>query len=124
MSFKRARAEINAGGAFTLPDKPEPEDLQRIQGAARKFRAFLLEKYSSGVFTASDTCILAYLHCEAGGLGAEDLALSPSQASKHASGHLRRRELLLTCGNFWWLLFKISFVSMFVGSLKLNEHDS
>ena len=89
MSFKRARAELNAGGAFTLPDDPDPEDLQKTETAGKKFRDFLVEKYSSGAFTASDTCILAYLHCEAGGLGAEDLALNPRQASKHASGHLR-----------------------------------
>ena len=89
MSFKRACAELNAGGAFTLPDDPGPEDLEKTETAGRKYRAFLLEKYSSGAFTAGDICILAHLHCEAGCLGAEDLVLNPSQASTHASGHLR-----------------------------------
>ena len=89
MSFKRARAELGAGGAFTLPQNPEAEDFEELQKAAKNFRSFLVDKYASGSISASDTCVLAYLHVEAGGQGAEDLALHPSQASKHASDHLR-----------------------------------
>ena len=91
MSFKRARAELEAGGSFTVPDRAVPEDTEAISQAGKKYRAFLLEKYSSGSLTAADTCILAHLHGEAGGVGAEDLGLHPSQASKHASNHLRCR---------------------------------
>ena len=100
MSFKRARAELQVGGSFTVPDRPQLEDTEPLEKAGKKFRSFLLEKYSSGNLTAADTCILAHLHGEAGGLGAEDLGLHPDQASKHASDHLRWRSycpVLLQC---------------------------
>ena len=91
MSFKRARAELQVGGRFTIPEQAQAEDAEALEKSGKKFRSYLLEKYASGSLTAADTCILAHLHGEAGGLGAEDLGLHPSQASKHASDHLRWR---------------------------------
>ena len=90
MSFKRARAECQ-GGTHLLPTNfgGHPDDQVRLQEGAKKFRHMLLEKYTEGSYSASDVCLFAYWHTEAGGLGTEDLALHPKTASRHGSEHLR-----------------------------------
>ncbi|CAE7376332.1 unnamed protein product, partial [Symbiodinium microadriaticum] len=89
MSFKRARTLQTAGGAFTIDQEAEAEDTELIKANGQKYRKFLLERYASGLSTAADTCILAYLHTESGGRGTEDLGLDPDLATKHGAEHLR-----------------------------------
>ncbi|CAE7267823.1 unnamed protein product [Symbiodinium sp. CCMP2592] len=89
MSLKRARAQLSGSG-YGLEDFWVDEDDKAASAAAgAKFRSFLLERYTEGTFTATDTCLLAYYHTESGGEGAEDLALAPDQASTHGSEHLK-----------------------------------
>ena len=80
MSFKRARLEEQL-------ETHHPEALEessKLEGAAKKFRLLLIERYLEG--SASQ---LAYFHVESGGQGAEDLALDPRCATRHAAEHLR-----------------------------------
>ena len=68
-----------------------------LQKAGANFRRFLIEKYTEGSFTARDTCLLAFLHSEAGGCGAEDLGLRPETAGRHGAEHLRMKGLVKAC---------------------------
>ena len=86
-SFNRARAEQQA--PRDVEDFRSHDDLAELRAAGSQFRRFLLDKYAEGSFTASDTCVLAYLHTRSGGVGAEELGLHPDQASRHGSEHLR-----------------------------------
>ena len=91
MSFKRARAaEQSRGSSFAVPDAFQDPliDEGSNADAAKKFRRLLIEKYLDGSATATDTCQLAYWHNESGGEGAEDLALNPRTATRHAAEHL------------------------------------
>ena len=88
MSFKRARAEYESRGYGTA-DSEMQEDRAQLEEAGARFRRFLIEKYTEGSFTARDTCVLAFLHSESGGLGAEDLGLRPDTATRHGAQHLR-----------------------------------
>ena len=85
MSFKRARLEEQL-------ETNHPEALEqssKLEGAAKKFRLLLIERYLEGSASAADTSQLAYFHVESGGQGAEDLALDPRCATRHAAEHLR-----------------------------------
>ena len=88
MSFKRARAEYESRG-YATADLETQEKQAELQKAGANFRRFLIEKYTEGSFTARDTCLLAFLHSEAGGCGAEDLGLRPETAGRHGAEHLR-----------------------------------
>ena len=95
MSLKRARVQLSGSG-YGLEDFWVGEgDKAASAAAGAEFRSFLLERYTEGTFTASDTCLLAYYHTESGGEGAEDLALAPDQASTHGSQHLKCLKLQL-----------------------------
>ena len=103
MSFKRARASASSGG-FGVSSETLPDDEAGHQAeAASRFRRLLIQKYLDGTTTANDTAQLAYWHIEAGGLGAEDLALHPRTACRHAAEHLRlpgsAMEILAGCSN-------------------------
>ena len=88
MSLKRKRAELSAS-AYGLEDHwVREDDRAALQQAGATFRSFLLERYTEGSITAAD-CLLAHYHTESGGEGAEDLALSPDQATTHGSQHLK-----------------------------------
>ena len=91
MSFKRARAEAAAGG-FAASSESLLEDSEAKE-AGQRFRRLLVEKYFDGSATAADVAQLAYWHVESGGLGGEELALHPRNASKHGAEHLRSRKL-------------------------------
>ena len=95
MSFKKARTLQSAGGAFTIDQEAEAEDVELVNANGQKYRRYLLERYASGLTAAADTCILAYLHTESGGRGTEDLGLDPETATKHGAGHLRFPHLRL-----------------------------
>ncbi|CAE7035951.1 unnamed protein product, partial [Symbiodinium sp. CCMP2592] len=92
MSFKRARAADQTQGSCYF-DLHGYEDTLPSEGgdieAAKKFRRLLVERFLDGSATATDTCQLAYWHVASGGEGAEDLALNPRSASRHAAEHLR-----------------------------------
>ena len=94
MAFKRARAEASCGFAMApMIQESVLENTEHVQDNAKKYRRLLIEKYLEGSFPASDVALLAYYHTESGGQGCEDLALHPSQCSKHAAEHLRRHSL-------------------------------
>ena len=89
MSLKRKRAELSASAYGLEDDWVREDDRAALQQAGATFRSFLLERYTEGSITAADCCLLAHYHTESGGEGAEDLALSPDQATTHGSQHLK-----------------------------------
>ena len=93
MSFKRARTLEQIGGSVTIDAEQEPEDAEYREAAGKRFRQYLLERYSTGRATASETCTLAFLHSESGGQGTDDIGLPPEQASRHGTEHLRLPDL-------------------------------
>ena len=53
-------------------------------------------EYAEDFFTASDTCVLAYLHTQSGGIGAEELGLHPDQAFRRVSLVVRVPQITAT----------------------------
>lgn len=102
MSFKRARTLEQIGGSVTIDAEQEPEDAEYREAAGKRFRQYLLERYSTGRATASETCTLAFLHSESGGQGTDDIGLPPEQASRHGTEHLRLPDLGLA---FFWFVY-------------------
>ena len=90
MSFKRARAELaSAAYSISSDDLLAEDELEQRKKAGEEFRDFLIQRYTDGTFSAADTCLLAHYHSQSGGLGADELALNPRHASRHAAEHLR-----------------------------------
>ena len=53
-------------------------------------RRYILERYRSGVYSATDVCTLAYHAVQAGAEGVFDLALPPTSSSGNFSKRLKR----------------------------------
>ena len=88
MSFKRARAELaSAAYSISTDDLLAEDELEQRKTAGEEFRDFLIQRYTHGTFSAADTCLLAHYHSQSGGLGADELALNPRHASRHAAEH-------------------------------------
>ena len=96
MSFKRARTLEQIGGSVTIDAEQEPEDAEYREAAGKRFRQYLLERYSTGRATASETCTLAFLHNESGGQGTDDIGLPSEQASSAPRSWI---------GVFFWFVY-------------------
>ena len=64
-------------------------------------RRYILERYRSGDFSATDVCTLAHCAVQAGAEGVSDLALPPSSSSGNFSKHLKRALALRAESTFY-----------------------
>ena len=94
MAFKRARAEAKLGDLPPMVGV-QLECADEIRENGLKFRRLLIERYLEGNLPASDIGLLAYYHTQSGGQGSEDLAVHPSQCSKHGSQQLRSLSFII-----------------------------
>ena len=90
--LKRARHDDEYKDPFTdsLQDEDAMEDsLETTFEASKALRKFLISLWTNGKLDAAVITELSYHISESKGEGVKDLAVHPSSASKHGSGHLK-----------------------------------